>query len=543
MRPKRIAAYSMLAALTLTAGACGGAPARAPVTATPPGEDAVISYNGTEPESPLVPGDTVEVGGIKVLGALFKGLVEYDPKTAVPRNAIAESIKTTDSKVYTITLKPGWTFQDGTPVTAKSFVDAWNFTAYGPNHQKGASLLSHIQGFGQVNSSADVSPAAAGPAPVKEMSGLRVVDDRTFVVTLNAPFAVFPSQLGSVQFFPLPASFYRDPAAFKAHPIGDGPFEFVSYKPGSNIVVRRYDKYAGEKPHIGGIEYRFYRNLDDAYADVVANKLDYLDFAPWTALVNDRYKSEVGDRSVSQPYIGMQGISFPVYDRRYADPRVRQAISMAIDRVGLIQKVFLGHRVPADGIVPPDMPGAASHQCGDLCTYQPQRAKELFDSTGFTGPVELASNVDSANEAWMRVACDYIAQSLARPCNFVSVPSLGEFRRQIDSHTMTMPFRSALVAEYPSIENFLNQAYRTGGSVNAGLYSNPAVDALLTRADAAPTEQDGWKLYQEAERIVLQDMPSTPIWFQSALSIWSSRMHNVQPTQFRELDLYSVTVS
>ena len=102
------------------------------------------------------------------------------------------------------------------------------------------------------------------------MSGLRVIDDRTFAVTLSAPFSTFATQLVAAPFSPLPASFYADPAAFAAHPIGNGPFEFVSYTPGSNILVHRYDGYAGPRPHTAGIEYRFYANLDDAYADVVA---------------------------------------------------------------------------------------------------------------------------------------------------------------------------------------------------------------------------------------------------------------------------------
>ena len=80
-------------------------------------------------------------------------------------------------------------------------------------------------------------------------------------------------------------------------------------------------------------------------------------------------------------------------------------------------------------------------------------------------------------------------------------------------------------------------------SSNAGQYSNPAVDELLARADSTPSEADGTQLYQQAERLVLQDMPTIPIWHQSALSAWSTRLHDVVPTPFRELDLASVTVS
>jgi oligopeptide transport system substrate-binding protein len=123
------------------------------------------------------------------------------------------------------------------------------------------------------------------------------------------------------------------------------------------------------------------------------------------------------------------------------------------------------------------------------------------------------------------------------------VPTLGEFREAIDDHTMTAIFRSGWVADYPSIENFLNPMYRTGAAVNGGQYTNPTVDALLARADAAPTEQEGWALYQQAERAILQDMPAIPFWFQTVQSGWSTRLDNVVVTPFRELDLFSVTAS
>jgi len=147
MRSRRVPAWlAVPISVALLAGACGGSQ-----DSGAPAGDGTISIYGTEPENPLVPGNTTEVGGGKVVDALFTGLVEYDPRTAEPMNAVAESIETTDSTVYTITLKDGWTFHDGTPVTAQSFADAWNYTAYSPNAQQGASFFAQIEGFDQVN--------------------------------------------------------------------------------------------------------------------------------------------------------------------------------------------------------------------------------------------------------------------------------------------------------------------------------------------------------------------------------------------------------
>ena len=497
-------------------------------------QDAVISYHGTEPENALIPGHTTESGGVKVIAALFRGLVSYDPVDARPRNAVAESIETTDSTVFTIRLKDGWTFHDGSPVTADSFVDAWNYTAYGPNRMQAAGFLSHIEGFDEVNA----------PDPtVAELPGLRVVDDRTFTVTLSEPFSEFPVTLGCGAFFPLPKAFFEDRAAYEEHPIGNGAFRFVSREREKNILLERYDGYAGDdRPRIGGIDFRIYADLGDAYRDVMADRLDYLDVTPFWALEGDRYLDDLPGRTHDRTYLGIQTISFPLYDGRYADRRVRQAISMAIDRVKLIDRIFQGHQVPADGLVPPAVSGRADGQGGELCTYSPERARELFDASGFQGGIELTSNVDSPNQPWMEEVCASVTETLGVPCRFVPIPTLGEFRRKLNAQKITAVFRSGWIADYPSIENFLSPMFRTGASDNVGGYSNPEVDALLSAADTAPTSEQAWELYQRAERMILQDMPTIPVWYQSTLSAWSTRLRNVQPNPFRELDVYSVTV-
>lgn len=542
MRRLPAAACAAMTGLAALLGACssddGTAAARKAAASTD--RDAIISYNLTEPANALVPGDTTEVGGMAVLGEIFRGLVEYDAATAAPRNAVAESITTSDAKVWTVKLKPGWRFHDGTPVTARSFVDAWNYTAYAPNKMKSASYMSHIEGFPQVS-----TPVAGGKPAAEQMSGLRVTDDLNFTVTLSAPFSGFGLQLGYAAFFPMPQSFFTDRKAYEARPVGNGPFKFESYVPGKNLVVKRFDDFSGaEKPKIGGIDHIFYTDLDKAYADVVSGKLDYLSFAPWTAAQGNRIEKDLpADRRVAYKYLGYQAIAFPMFDKRYTSVALRQAISMAIDRPALIKQIFNGTRVPADGLVPPNVQGYVPNQCGELCTYQPQKAKQLFDTVGFRGPITLTSNVDSGNQEWVEVVCRSIEQTLRHPCEFRPQKTLGELRSALNNGAVRDIYRTAWVGGYPSAENFLNPLFRTNGASNVGRYTNPRVDQVLARADAAPTTEQANSLYQEAERLALQDMQTIPIWYQAATAAWSPRLRNVRPTLFRELDFLTVTVS
>ncbi|MGH3912462.1 MAG: peptide ABC transporter substrate-binding protein [Pseudonocardiaceae bacterium] len=509
-------------------------------------QDTMISVAATEPENPLVPGNTTEEGGGKVMDALFTGLVEYDPETAEPYNEVAESIETTDSRVYTITLKQGWTFHDGTPVRAENFVRAWNYTAYSPNGQQAASFFAQIQGYGDVHTEDPDGPNGPQQAPqpvAQEMSGLRVVDDYTMEVTLAAPFAVFPTQLGYTAFSPLPDSFFADQEAFEAAPVGNGPFRFESRQPGVNIMLSRYEDYVGvRKPSIASVEFRVYESLDSAYVDVVANNLDYIDTVPPSGLTGDLYRTDLEGRFVSRPILLIQLLAFPLYDARYTNPALRRALSMAINREEINEQIFNGTRPAADGLVAPNIPGRAVNQCGELCEFRPEEAKRLFESTGFTGPVQLTSNADGGNSEWMQAACNSIANALDVECIYTPVPTFGEFRQTINERQMSAVYRASWGADYPSIENFLNPLYRTGGSSNDGLYSNPAVDAKLAQADAATSEDEAAALYQEAERMIIQDMPSIPVFFYENVSGWSERLRNTQTTPFRRLDLESVEV-
>ncbi|MFI9011933.1 ABC transporter substrate-binding protein [Actinosynnema sp. NPDC053489] len=529
-------------AVALAATACG-------TTDTPTGSntDAGITIFNTEPENPLVPGNTTEVGGSRVLDPLFTGLVEYRAQDAQPVNAMAESIDTTDSKVFTVTLKQGWLFHDGTPVTAKSFVDAWNWTAYAPNATQGASFFSQIEGYSAVNPPDPDGPDGPGepPAPTAQtMSGLRVVDDRTFTITLSEPFAVFPVTIGYEVFSPLPEAFFADRAAFEAHPIGNGPFRYVSRAVGSDIKLTRYDDYRGDdKPKFKDLTLKVYQSRESAYADLVANNLDFMEELPPNALAGRQYETDLGDRVVQRETLNNQTIAFPMYLAPYDNADLRRAISMAIDREEITRRIFEGTRKPADGWVHPLTKGYRPGQCGEYCQYHPDKAKEAYARSGYTGEIVLLSNTDGGHQEWAEAVVNSIRNTLGAQVRFAPSTSFGEFRQKVNAHKMTGMYRAGWIADYPSIENWLSPVFRTGASSNDGLYSNPAFDAKLAEADRAPSEDEAIRLYQEAERMLAPDLPSIPLWTQNTVAGRSDRLKVANLDPFRTLDLYSVEVA
>ena len=508
-------------------------------------KSAVITVYGTEPERPLVPGDTNETGGSKVIDALFTGLMYFDPASGEAKEANAESFELTAPDEYTVKLKKGWKFHDGTDVKADNYIKAWNYTAYGPNAQQMASFFQQIQGFDDVYTEDPDGPEGPQKPPTPratEMSGLKKVNDYEFTIKFSAPYALFKIKTGYGAYMPLPDAFFADPEAWKKNPIGDGPFTYVGRVPDQNLEVRRWDDYQGpDKAKIKGVKYVF-TDQDAAYVDVKGNQLDFLDTVPPQGIAGNVWQSDLPDRAKAFRTMSVQEISFPLYDAKYANADFRHAISMAIDREQITKTIFEGNRKPLDGFALEGVPGFEPGACGKWCEYNPTEAKKLFDRSGWTGPIEITSNADGGHKEWIEAVCGQIKESLKAECTFEPVQAFGQIRQAINAHQMTQIYRSSWVMDYPSIENFLNPIFRTGGSSNDNGYSNPEVDAKLKAADEEPDLDKANGLYHEAEEMIAEDMPAVPLWTNPSISAWSGRLTNVRLTPSRELDLSFVEV-
>jgi oligopeptide transport system substrate-binding protein len=492
-------------------------------------QDAEIRLFNTEPARPLIPGDTIEWGGGRPLRLLFTGLVQYGYDDAVAANAMAESITTTDSKVFRIKVKPGWTFHDGTPVTARSYVDAWNHVAYGPNKMGNRTYFSKIEGYDELN---------AEPLPTADtLSGLRLVDDHEFTVTLSERASVFPTMLGYFAFYPMPAAFFADPAAFARHPVGNGPYMFVSHTPEVETRFTVFRDYRGKhRGHVKDVTFRAYTNDDEgAYQDLVDGKLDYMEGLPYERVSAGDHAGDLAGRYVDRNFMHLQNLYFPHYLPGYDNPDLHKAVSMAIDRGAVIREAMNGRQRPADGFCVPGVLGYLPGQGGDYFTYDPVKAREHLAKSGFTGPLTLFANFGSAAVTWMPSVCASIAETLGIECTMNRDMPFGEYLSNVVGQTMTGPYRQDWRAEYPSLENFLSPLFKTGMAANYAGYSSAEFDAAIDAADAAPDEEQALALYQRAERILVQDMPAIPLWQEWSVSGYSRKLANVKVDIFTDL--------
>src|SRR5215208_3801623 len=289
-RKSALVATAIAAAMLMTA--CGGSDDNGDGGTAAEGGSFSI-YIG-EPENPLVPGNTSESEGSQVIEALWTGLVQYSNEDgSVQYTGVADSIESDDATTWTVKLKDGWTFHDGTPVDAASFVDAWNYTALSTNAQGGSYFFANVEGYDALQGETDDAGNVVTPPAATEMSGLKVVDDKTFT------------------------------------------------------------------------------DINTAYTDTQGGNLDVLNNIPPDAISSA--PDEFGDRYGETPSSSFTYMGFPTYDPRYADKRVRQAFSLAIDREAITEAIFSGTRTPAYSVIAPVVDGSRDDAC-QYCKVDVEKA-------------------------------------------------------------------------------------------------------------------------------------------------------------------------
>lgn len=514
------------AIIALGATACGSSSGSSTSGSGGGSAAGTISYQSGEPQNPLQPANANEVNGGRVLENIFRGLTHFTPDGKL-ENAVAKNIETKDSKHFVITLNDGWTFQNGEKVTSDSFIDAWNWAAQTKNAQANASWFADIAGY------SDVHPAT-GTGKATTMSGLKKVSDTEFTIDLSTPVSYFPFKLAYTAFSPLPQAFFKDPKGFGQKPIGNGPYQVTSWQHNTQIVTKKYAKYAGtDKPQNDGVIFKVYSKPEAAYADLLSNNLDLLDQVDPSNL--GHYKQDLGDRAINQPSAAIQTIAFAMYSPEWKNvntAKVRQGLSMAINRAQITKTVLQGSRTPATSWTASNVSGYKANTCAGFCDYNPTKAKQLIKDGGGVpgGKITILYNSDGGHKQWVDAVCNSITNATGVACTGDPKP---DFKTALDlevNHKMpaNQLFRNGWQADYPYIANFLAETLRTGADANYGAYSSKEFDDLLKKGAQASSPEAGATFYQQAEGVLAKDMPAIPLWDYRSTTGYSKNVTNVK---------------
>ena len=495
----------------------------------------VITAFDSEPQNSLIPGNTNETGGGRPIDLMFAGLVSFD-KDGKAKNEVADSITANDDATqYDIKLKDGWKFTDGTDVTAESFTKAWSYVANAKNGMVGSSFFSTIKGYDALQNTDNLKGD-------EQLEGLKIVNDHEFTVDLSQPDSAFSIKLGYSGFYPLPESFYKDPKAFGESPVSDGPYKFSSWDHDKEIKLVKNPDYKGNrKVNNDGVTFKIYTDANAAYADVQAGNLDVMDTVP--SADSKTFESDSSVVPYNKAGSVIQTFTIPSDLEHWKTSTEegqlrRQALSMSIDRQAICDKVLNGLGTPAVEFTSPKTPGYSDSLKGsENLKYNEKKAKELWEKANAISPwtsddkLTFAYNADGGHETTYTAVVNSINNTLGSEVAATNpYPTFNDYRTAVSDRKVQGAFRSGWQPDYPSAENYLVANFASsaadGNGSNDGDYKNSAFDDLCSKAAAAQTTDEANKLYQQAQEILLNDLPAVPLYYSNANGVAASGVKN-----------------
>jgi len=436
----------------------------------------------------LDPYDANDTLSQAVAKSFYQGLFGFDKEMKL-ENVLAESYQASpDGLSYTIKLKTGVNFQDGTPFNAEAVKANLDRASNPDNHLKRYNLF-------------------------KTIASTEVVDANTVKITLKQPFSAFINTLAS------PAAAMISPDALKKygkdigfHPVGTGPYEFVTWNQTDFVKVKKFAGYwkAGY-PKLDSITWRPVVDNNTRSAMLQTGEANFAFPIPFeqAKLLEKNSKLDL----VTSPSIMQRYISFNVTQKPFDNPKVREAINYAINREALAKVAFAGYATPATGIVPPSIQYSQSYPAPE---YNPAKARELLKEAGYPNGFTTAL-WSSHNHSTAQKVLQFTQQQLAQVGIKVELTAMdaGQRAAQVEDkgqkESGVRMFYTGWSASTGEANWALTPLFATQSwpptIFNTAFYSNPQVDKDL--ADALNTT-DGEKkaaLYKDAQDRIWKDQP------------------------------------
>ncbi|OLC34560.1 MAG: hypothetical protein AUH81_12205 [Candidatus Rokubacteria bacterium 13_1_40CM_4_69_5] len=456
---------------------------------------------GNDPVT-LDPARIADSYGRSVAQQMFDGLVHFD-QTLTVAPALAQFWKASrDGLTWTFNLRKGVMFHHGREMTADDVI--YSLTRIlDPKIQSGASDL-----FLVIRGAREFREGRA-----KRVSGLMALDGYTVEVTLTEALAPFVSLLavGHAKIVPRELA-EQEGDAFGAHPVGTGPFKFVQWDRGREIVLVANPNYFDGPPKLARVIYRIFpgEQFDVMYDEFHKGHLED------TALPIRDYRRIVagpGQSYFKRPLISVRFYGINTRVKPLDDPRIRQALAHAIDREVLVEEAFLGRYVVARGILPPGTQGFNPKLAA--YAYDRRKARELLTQAGYPGgrglpPISIWSSVKHEGIVREHDQIRRQLEAVGVQAEFRYLTDWPAFSRALADGRLPV-FLYAWYADVPDPDNFLFKLFHSKSLRNFFGYANPVVDGLLVAARGTSDPQRRVDLYRRAEQLILDDAPIIPI--------------------------------
>ncbi|MBI1777659.1 MAG: ABC transporter substrate-binding protein [Proteobacteria bacterium] len=448
---------------------------------------------------------------IKLSIHMFDRLVDQDERMR-PIPGLATEWKTIDDTTWEFKLRPGVKFHDGSDLSAEDVAATIRRVNWVPNSP---------------------SPFTIYTRQIKEII---VVDPQTIRFKTSTPYPLMPVDLASIyivsrKFEQAPTSAFNDGSAM----IGSGPFKYASYAQGDRIVVQRNDAYWGAKPHWQKATIKIITNNAARVAALLAGDVQAIDDVPpadYVALKANANVSLVRALANSVLFIHMDSFrdktpfvtdkaGQPLAANPFKDRRVRMAISKAINRQALVERVMDGTATPAGGLLAEGFFGVSPKLKPDA--YDPDGARKLLAEAGY--PNGFAITIHGPNDRYPND--DKVLQALAPMLTRIGIDTkvvaqpwtifIGQASAPTYAYSLLLIGNSATTGEasFPLRAQVATVSSEKGmGASNRARYSNPKVDEVLDRALATVDDKKREALLQETAEIAMADQALVPLFYQ-----------------------------
>ena len=471
----------------------------------PPADPGVITVAIPVSPNSLDPRYGTDENSARAHELLFNDLLRWDEHTRLAPG-LAESWDTTDYKTYRIKLRHGVPFHDGHEMTSADVVYTFN------------SMLD---------------PAMASPwrGAFRDLQSVVAVDRYTVDFILKQPSGSF---LPNLVFKIVPAGASRD---LRNHPVGTGPYEYVSYAVDDRLQVRAFRDYFEGLPRNTGLVMKIVP--DDIMRGLELRK------HTTDLIVNDLvpdmvYQLEKEGLSLTKaPGVDYQYIGFNFRDPVLKDVRVRHAIGHAIDRQAIVDYLRRGLATVADTMLPPT--NWAYQPDVVVLDYDPGRAKALLDEAGYPDPdgdgprPRLSLTFKTSSVEFYRLQASVIQQNLRQVGIDIDVRSY-EFATLYDDiikgnfQVYSLQWVGGALADPDILRRVFHSQQVPPGGFNRGYFSDPEVDRLIDEASQATDYESRKRLYGEVQKLIAEAAPYISLWHRTNFALSDSRVHGIRLT-------------
>jgi oligopeptide transport system substrate-binding protein len=441
------------------------------------------------------------------INALFEGLTNYHPKDLHAVPGVAEKWTVSpDGKTYTFTLRKNAKWSDGAPVTADDFAYSYERILNPKTGGKYANMLYPIKNAEAYNTGKITDP---------KLLGVKVKDPYTLVLELAypAPYLLYLTSLET--YFPVPRQAIEKHGAAWTRPeniVGNGPFVLKDWTPHKYATTLKSPTYWGKDTvRLDGIRFWPVEDLETALKMYDEGQLDLAWYLPSAKIPALQKRPDY----VKTPWFTSEYYWVNIKDPVLKDPRVRRALAMAIDRKTLTEKFMHGVNVPLGSMAPNGIPGYTPP--ANAPKFDPEGARKLLAEAGITDPstvtVEILYNTHDERKTVAQVIQQMWKQNLGINTQLHN-EEWKSYLKDMKQKNYASLCRAGWVGDYLDPMSFLDMPM-TNGPMNQGHWGNAKYDELINKARMEPNAQKRMQYMNQAETILMEEMPLIPIYQQN----------------------------